>query len=100
MVHCFTLVYTCAQYVIYNLWFQDANHAHSDEELLRKKVQSITECFLDSVTSPTLQVRQEDILGIALKHASFWKSEITIIIKIVNVFWIRCYVQEFIEWQS
>nr|XP_011425853.2 regulator of G-protein signaling 22 isoform X2 [Crassostrea gigas] len=36
--------------------FKDANHAHSDEELLRKKVQSIMECFLDSVTSPTLQV--------------------------------------------
>ncbi|XP_078313746.1 uncharacterized protein LOC111129190 isoform X4 [Crassostrea virginica] len=36
--------------------FKDANHAHSDEELLRKKVQSITECFLDSVTSPTLQI--------------------------------------------
>ncbi|XP_065942872.1 regulator of G-protein signaling 22 isoform X9 [Magallana gigas] len=36
--------------------FKDANHAHSDEELLRKKVQSIMECFLDSVTSPTLQI--------------------------------------------
>ncbi|XP_061163908.1 regulator of G-protein signaling 22-like isoform X6 [Saccostrea echinata] len=36
--------------------FKDSNHAHSDEELLRKKVQSIMECFLDSVTSPTLQI--------------------------------------------
>lgn len=36
--------------------FKDANHAHSDEELLRKKVQSVMECFLDSVTSPTLQI--------------------------------------------
>ena len=38
------------------LYLQDANHAYSDEELLRRKVQSIMECFLESVTSPTLQV--------------------------------------------
>ena len=37
-------------------YLQDANHAYSDEELLRRKVQSIMECFLESVTSPTLQV--------------------------------------------
>ncbi|KAK3093892.1 hypothetical protein FSP39_021520 [Pinctada imbricata] len=36
--------------------FKDANHAYSDDELLRKKVQAIMECFLESVTSPTLQI--------------------------------------------
>ncbi|XP_046379372.2 uncharacterized protein LOC124151105 isoform X11 [Haliotis rufescens] len=36
--------------------FKDCSHAHSNEELLRAKVQSIVECFLESVTTPALQV--------------------------------------------
>ncbi|XP_067682061.1 regulator of G-protein signaling 22-like isoform X1 [Haliotis asinina] len=36
--------------------FKDCSHAHSNDELLRDKVQSIVECFLESVTTPSLQV--------------------------------------------
>ncbi|KAK7488392.1 hypothetical protein BaRGS_00020366 [Batillaria attramentaria] len=36
--------------------FKDCSHAFSDEEMLKRKVQSIVDCFLDSVYSPTLQV--------------------------------------------
>ena len=35
---------------------QDGSHANSDDEMLKRKVQSIVDCFLDSVYSPTLQV--------------------------------------------
>ncbi|XP_069117342.1 regulator of G-protein signaling 22-like isoform X3 [Argopecten irradians] len=36
--------------------FKDCSHAYADEESLRKKVQSIMECFLDAITSPALQI--------------------------------------------
>lgn len=36
--------------------FKDANHMFADDELLRKKVQSIIDCFLESVTTPALQI--------------------------------------------
>ncbi|XP_076463584.1 LOW QUALITY PROTEIN: uncharacterized protein LOC143295827 [Babylonia areolata] len=36
--------------------FKDCSHAFSDEEMMKRKVQSIVDCFLDSVYSPTLQV--------------------------------------------
>ncbi|KAK3576327.1 hypothetical protein CHS0354_039734 [Potamilus streckersoni] len=36
--------------------FKDCSHAYSDEELLKKKVQCILDCFLDSITSPSIQV--------------------------------------------
>ncbi|XP_052766652.1 uncharacterized protein LOC128207645 isoform X4 [Mya arenaria] len=36
--------------------FKECSHQFSDEELLKRKVQSIIECFLESYTSPTLQV--------------------------------------------
>ncbi|WAR18878.1 hypothetical protein MAR_000716, partial [Mya arenaria] len=35
---------------------KECSHQFSDEELLKRKVQSIIECFLESYTSPTLQV--------------------------------------------
>ena len=46
--------------------FQDCSHAFSDEEMMKRKVQSIVDCFLDSVYSPTLQVS----LDVILQHAS------------------------------
>ncbi|KAK3773259.1 hypothetical protein RRG08_050464 [Elysia crispata] len=36
--------------------FKDGSHANSDDEMLKRKVQSIVDCFLDSVYSPTLQI--------------------------------------------
>ncbi|XP_012937168.1 uncharacterized protein LOC101859632 [Aplysia californica] len=36
--------------------FKDGSHAFSDEEMLKRKVQSIVDCFLESVYTPTLQV--------------------------------------------
>ncbi|XP_055879604.1 uncharacterized protein LOC106067347 isoform X3 [Biomphalaria glabrata] len=36
--------------------FKDCSHSYSDEELLRGKVQSIVDCFLESCYSPALQI--------------------------------------------
>ncbi|CAL1527617.1 unnamed protein product [Lymnaea stagnalis] len=36
--------------------FKDGSHNYSDEEMLKRKVQSIVDCFLDSVYLPTLQI--------------------------------------------
>ncbi|KAH9492920.1 hypothetical protein Btru_032617 [Bulinus truncatus] len=36
--------------------FKDCSHNYSDEELLRGKVQSIVDCFLESCYSPSLQI--------------------------------------------
>ncbi|XP_025105262.1 regulator of G-protein signaling 22-like isoform X2 [Pomacea canaliculata] len=36
--------------------FKDCSHAYSDEEMLKRKVQSIMDCFLESVYSPPLQI--------------------------------------------
>ncbi|KAL5009301.1 hypothetical protein ScPMuIL_014882 [Solemya velum] len=36
--------------------FKDCSHAFADDELLRHKVQSIVDCFLESVTGPVVQV--------------------------------------------
>ncbi|XP_021361721.1 uncharacterized protein LOC110455726 isoform X3 [Mizuhopecten yessoensis] len=36
--------------------FKDGSHAYSDEESLRRKVQSIMDCFLDAIVSPALQI--------------------------------------------
>ncbi|ESO83511.1 hypothetical protein LOTGIDRAFT_236545 [Lottia gigantea] len=36
--------------------FKDISHAFSDEEILKRKVQSIVDCFLESVYTPSLQV--------------------------------------------
>ncbi|CAG5126804.1 unnamed protein product, partial [Candidula unifasciata] len=36
--------------------FKDASHNFADEETLKRKLQSIVECFLDSACLPTLQI--------------------------------------------
>ncbi|XP_052275180.1 uncharacterized protein LOC127874696 isoform X4 [Dreissena polymorpha] len=36
--------------------FKECSHQFADEELLRRKVQSLIDCFLESFTSPSLQV--------------------------------------------
>jgi len=36
--------------------FKDGSHAFSDEEMLKGKVQSIVDCFLESVYTPSLQI--------------------------------------------
>ncbi|XP_060552397.1 LOW QUALITY PROTEIN: uncharacterized protein LOC132713733, partial [Ruditapes philippinarum] len=36
--------------------FKECSHQFSDEELLRRKVQSLMDCFLESFTTPTLQI--------------------------------------------
>ncbi|KAK6183535.1 hypothetical protein SNE40_011001 [Patella caerulea] len=36
--------------------FKDCSHAFSDDEMLKRKVQSIIDCFLESVYTPSLQV--------------------------------------------
>ncbi|KAL8598265.1 hypothetical protein ACOMHN_035215 [Nucella lapillus] len=36
--------------------FKDISHQYSDEEMLKRKVQSVVDCFLDSVYSPSLQI--------------------------------------------
>ena len=39
-----------------HLKLQDCHHAFSDEELLKKKVEAIHECYLETNSSPSLQV--------------------------------------------
>ena len=46
------------------LYFQAFNHAYSNEDLLKSKVQSMIECFLESVTPPTLQAS----ISLNIKH--------------------------------
>ncbi|XP_053375384.1 uncharacterized protein LOC123527871 isoform X6 [Mercenaria mercenaria] len=36
--------------------FKECSHQFSDEELLRRKVQSLMDCFLESFTTPALQI--------------------------------------------
>ncbi|KAL4237950.1 hypothetical protein ACF0H5_002660 [Mactra antiquata] len=36
--------------------FKECSHQHADEELLRRKVQSLIDCFLESITTPSVQV--------------------------------------------
>ncbi|XP_070180134.1 regulator of G-protein signaling 22-like isoform X6 [Littorina saxatilis] len=50
--------------------FKYCSHAFSDEEMMKRKVQSIVDCFLDSVYSPTLQIDISSEMHIKMMKAS------------------------------
>ncbi|XP_064623273.1 uncharacterized protein LOC135485317 isoform X13 [Lineus longissimus] len=55
--------------------FKECSHVHADEELLRRKVQSIADTFLDSATPPTLQIdvpadMQQKTLRLSQRYAA------------------------------
>ena len=60
---------------------QDAHHAHSNEDLLKKKVQSIVECYLESTSPPTLQV----ISDIALKIQQFTATQFSFVLDVYDI---------------
>ena len=49
------------------LSLQDCSHQYSDEEILKRKVQSLIDCFLESVTNPPVQVSVR-FLHATVKH--------------------------------
>ena len=55
---------------------QDASHQHADEELLKRKVQSIIDCYLESCTPPALQVRKYK-KSISFRVIRIWSRNLT-----------------------
>ena len=53
--------------------FKILSHLHADEELLRRKVKSINDCYLDSMLPPSVQIdASNDVVARTARAAQVW----------------------------